>query len=130
MPLISALRQGVKFVAENGTDRIYRHEMSLINELYRRMSGIDNVELYVNPLSADNKTVPVLSFNIKGMPSEQTAQKLAENNIAVRAGFHCAFSAHKAFRTDRFGTVRISPCIFNKMKDVNILLNYIFKFAK
>lgn len=130
VPLISALRQGVKFVADNGIDRIYRHEMSLINELYRQMSGIENVELYVNPLSADIKTVPVLSFNIKGMSSEQTAQKLAENNIAVRAGFHCAFSAHKAFRTERFGTVRISPCIFNKMKDVNILLNYIFKFAK
>ncbi len=61
---------------------------------------------------------------------EQTAQKLAEKNIAVRAGFHCAYSAHKAFGTERFGTVRISPCIFNKMKDVNILLNYIFKFAK
>lgn len=130
VPLISALKQGVNFVSIRGTDSIYRHEMSLINELYRQMSGINNVELYVNPLTEDIKTVPVLSFNIKGMSSEQTAQKLAENNIAVRAGFHCAYSAHKAFGTERFGTVRISPCILNKMKDVNILLNYIFKFAK
>lgn len=130
VPLISALKQGVNFVAIRGTDSIYRHEMSLINELYRQMSGINNVELYVNPLTEDIKTVPVLSFNIRGLTSEQTAQKLAEKNIAVRAGFHCAYSAHKAFGTERFGTVRISPCIFNKMKDVNILLNYIFKFAK
>lgn len=130
VPLISALRQGVNFVADKGTDSIYRHEMSLINELYRQMSRLDNVEIYVNPLSAGIKTVPVLSFNIRGMTSEQTAQKLAEKNIAVRAGFHCAYSAHKAFGTERFGTVRISPCIFNKMRDVNILLNYILKFAK
>ncbi len=130
VPLISALKQGVNFVSIRGTDSIYRHEMSLINELYRQMSGINNVELYVNPLTEDIKTVPVLSFNIRGVTSEQTAQKLAENDIAVRAGFHCAYSAHKAFGTERFGTVRISPCIFNKMKDVNILLNYIFKFAK
>ncbi len=130
VPLISALKQGVEFVRTRGVNGIYSHEQRLINELYLNLSKLDNVELYVNPLSESIKTVPVMSFNIKGMTSEQTAQKLAEKNIAVRAGFHCAYSAHKAFKTGHSGTVRISPCIFNKMKDVNILLNYIFKFAK
>ena len=37
------------------------------------------------------------------------AQRLAEQNICVRAGLHCAPLAHKTAGTERTGTVRISP---------------------
>ena len=62
--------------------------------------------------------------------SEQTAALLANDNIAVRAGLHCAPSAHKTYGTLREGTVRIAPSIFTKKQDVNLLLTSVVKIAK
>ena len=54
--------------------------------------------------------------------SEQTAQKLDDRNIAVRAGYHCSYLAHSFCKTTRSGTVRVSPSVFNTKSDVKFFV--------
>ena len=64
--------------------------------------------------------VPVISFNIEGMDSEETAQILNNRyNIATRAGLHCAPLAHNFFNTENTGTVRAVMSAFTTVQNVD-----------
>ncbi len=130
VPGIIALSEGVKFVARRGEQRIYRHEMHLMKCAFDCLQTMPNVLMYTDLNSRTECFVPLLSFNICGKHSEETAQLLAADGIAVRAGLHCAGLAHKSYHTEEVGTVRICPSVFTKEKDVNSLLNSVFKIAK
>ena len=56
---------------------------------------------------AGRQQAGTLSF-LPGMDCEETAQRLAKNGIAVRAGLHCAPLAHESAGTLSTGTVRLS----------------------
>lgn len=130
VPGILATAQGVKFVNRYGTARLYDKEMRHILHIYNALREMPNVELY-DDFSAENAAyVPLLSLNVRGLHSEETAKRLSEANIAVRAGLHCAVFAHRAYKTEARGTVRVCPSVFTTEKDVNSLLNSIFKIAK
>ena len=73
---------------------------------------------------------PILSFNINNKQSEEVAALLSNDEIAVRAGLHCAPLAHKSMKTIKTGTVRISPSIFTEKKDIDFLINSLRKIAK
>ncbi|MBE6828353.1 MAG: aminotransferase class V-fold PLP-dependent enzyme [Ruminococcaceae bacterium] len=130
VPLISGLKAGVEFTGRQGVGRIFEHEDRIIKYIFSEMLSMKNVLLYTNVFSAQESFVPILSFNIKGRSSEETAALLSEKGICVRAGFHCAFLAHRHYRTDKTGTVRISPSVFTEKKDVKYLLNSVFEIAK
>jgi cysteine desulfurase/selenocysteine lyase len=124
------LRAGLKFVLNSGTDNIKNSEMSVIKHVYSVLADIKNVELYTNPFSITESFAPILSFNIKGAHSEEIGGILSEENIALRAGYHCAYSAHLAYKTENTGALRIAPSVFTQKNDVNLLLNSIIKIAK
>lgn len=127
-PGIIALGRGVDFVNRIGTRKIHIHENSLIKYLYENLKQLEYVELY-NEYN-DKKFVPLMSFNIKGCSSEEIAELLGRDNIAVRGGFHCNPNAHKYYGTYEQGTVRVSVSYFNSKKDMDFLLNSIKKIAK
>lgn len=130
VPGILALEKGVRFVGEKGTERIYAHEMHVIQIVQESLRQMPNVLLYTDVSAHPRQFAPLLSFNIRGLHSEETASKLSEAGIAVRAGLHCAPLAHKTFGTLETGTVRVCPSVFTSEKDVNSLLNSVFKIAK
>ena len=66
--------------------------------------------------------VPVLSFNLDGVPSERTGEFLAKGGIAVRCGLHCAPLAHEKLGTLETGTVRVSPSVFTRKEDMDALV--------
>ena len=65
----------------------------------------------------------VLSFLLPGEDCEDTARRLAEQGIAVRAGLHCAPLAHESAGTFESGTVRVSFSVFNTMTEVETFVN-------
>ena len=71
-----------------------------------------------------------MSFNVENMHSEEVADRLSQDNIAVRAGLHCAPLAHKSMNTLNTGAVRISPSIFTEKNHIDFLINSLRKFAK
>ncbi|MBQ7957371.1 MAG: aminotransferase class V-fold PLP-dependent enzyme [Clostridia bacterium] len=125
---IIALGKGIEFVRRKKLSYIREHENELINIFYRYCIDADFIYVY-NRFNSEN-FVPVLSFNLIGIPSEKTADILAENNIAVRGGFHCNISAHQYYKTELTGTVRVSVSAFNTKKDILYLTNCLNKIAK
>lgn len=123
---IIALGEGIDYINHIGVEKIYTHEMKCADTIYSLLSKNENVKLYTPP-PALNKSMPIISFNYKDYSSERVAAYLGDNNICVRAGYHCSPLAHNHFNTTETGTVRISLGLFNTEKEcyrfVNILKN-------
>lgn len=114
---ICGLRAGLEWVTAQGVHKIYQHELQCVQQLYRCLRDMPSVQLYT-PFPTAGEYAPVLSFNIKGMPSEQTAALLNEAGVATRAGLHCAPLAHRKMGTDQTGTVRLAPSAFTDTAQV------------
>ncbi len=127
---IIALSRSLKFIETVGVNSIYSHEISLMRQLQDALKDMRNIELYTDFYDSHQRLAPILSFNVRGCHSEEVADFLANRQIAVRAGLHCAPSAHKKLGTQDIGTVRISPSIFTKKSHIDFLINCVRKFAK
>lgn len=126
---IAGLLRGVEFVTARGCDRIFSHEMKLIRILYEGLSKNKKVKLYTQ-YPNDKCYVPLLSFNVKDKDSETVARHLNKNfGIAVRAGLHCAPSAHMKMGTQDAGAVRVSPSVFTSEYEMQRFLNAINKIG-
>lgn len=129
-PGIIALGAGIDFVASCGEDALFAHEEMLMRYLYKALRETNGVVLYTDYLSTTERFVPLLSFNVDGLHSEETARLLSRNGIAVRAGLHCAPMAHTAYGSMETGTVRVCPSIFTKKQDMDLLIISVRKIAK
>ena len=121
VPGIFGLSAGIDFVNREGIDNIYRKEMNLMGYIYDGLNNIDGVVLYTKRPKAF-EFVPTLSFNIRGLDSNETASLLNNDGISVRAGLHCAPMAHKRLGTIDIGTVRICCSTFNSRFEADRLL--------
>ncbi len=119
IPGILGLRAGMEFVKKIGPEKICREEMQKIDLLYDRLSRIPGVILYTER-PRQPYFLPVLSFNLEGVPSETVGERLAKAGIAVRCGLHCAPLAHDKMGTDQ-GTVRVSPSVFTRREEMETL---------
>lgn len=127
VPGIAGLNAGVKIVERYGIKNIFEEESELIKTLYEGLKNIDGIKLYTE--YTPEKYAPLMSFNIKELHSEEVSALLNEDGIAVRGGYHCAPLAHKTYGTEKYGSVRVCPSKFTSKKDINILLNLIYKIA-
>ncbi|MBQ9354618.1 MAG: aminotransferase class V-fold PLP-dependent enzyme [Clostridia bacterium] len=108
VPNIMGIGAGIDYVNKIGREKIYAKEMQIINEFYDYLSKNDKVILYT-PRPKIGEFAPVLSFNVSGKSSEEVAEFLDKNGIAVRGGFHCSLCAHEKLGTADVGAVRLSP---------------------
>ena len=123
---IAGLRAGIEFVKNRGIQTIYKHEMSLVRYLYKRLSEMKNVKLYTSEPDTFY-FAPVLSFNVGDIASETIAQKLNTYGVAVRAGLHCAPAAHDFMGTLTQGAVRVCPSAFSTVNDINSFILSLMK---
>lgn len=110
----ASVKAGLEFVRKRGISEIYRVESALCEMLIARLRTIPDVIVYRSPRA---EYVPIVSFNIREIPSEETAQLLAKEGFCVRAGLHCAPLAHHRLGTEN-GTVRFAPSVFSRPQDV------------
>ena len=89
-----------------------------ISALERRLREDTDAVVFSGPAQSG-----VLSFLLPGEDCEETARRLAEQGIAVRAGLHCAPLAHESAGTFETGTVRVSFSVFNTMTEVEVFVN-------
>lgn len=120
-PGIIGLGAGIRFVQQRGVASIFRSEMQLARALHRALSRNPRIALYT-PEPDDEHFVPVVSFCERGVPSEQTAEKLSRRDIAVRAGLHCAPLAHTWAGTMETGAVRVSFSVWNRSAELSALM--------
>jgi len=122
---IIALKSGIDFVRNKTTAKILETESRLCDIF---VNGLKNTDAVVYRNSSLRYT-PVVSFNLKGLPPEQTAQMLDKNGFCLRAGYHCAPLAHHTLQTEN-GTVRFSPSVFNNEQQVENLVKIIKNYRK
>ena len=128
-PGLCGLLAGLEFVQAQGRERIYRHELGLLQQLYDRLQEVPGIRLYT-PRPAAGRSAPVLSLNVEGVPSEQIGEALAAAQIAVRAGLHCAPLAHTRFGTLPDGTVRLAPSAFSTANEVEQICKFFIHFTQ
>lgn len=127
-PGIAGLHAGLKFVSKIQSAGILQNEMDCLLTLYDKLSQIDGVELYTP--RPEKGYVPVLSFNVKGIPSQDAAKWLDKHNFALRGGLHCSPAAHARFGTLPGGMVRASFGAFNTKNDCAFLAAAVAKMKK
>ena len=125
---IIGLGAGLDFLKRRGVTTIARHECTVARSVYDRISREKGVILYTPPPEY-GVNLPVVSFNVEGLTSEETTARLNKAGFALRGGLHCAPSAHKKFGTDSIGTARISVGAFNTVEQARDLANAICKIA-
>lgn len=109
-----SLKSGIDFINRIGIERIRMHEERMCDIFINGLKNDKRIKIYRRN---ECEYVPIVSFNISGVPSEKTAQLLSEKGFCLRAGFHCAALAHSTLGTDN-GTVRFAPSVFSREKDV------------
>ncbi len=128
VPAIAALGVGLDFIGTVGRQRLEEHEMSLIARAYDAIAAMPGCRLYTSRPQPEFH-VPLLSFNIDGIPSDEAAARLGERDIAVRAGLHCAGEAHRAMGTQSGGTIRICPSVFTSAAEIDGFLQAVQDIA-
>lgn len=121
MPGIAGLLAGVRYVRQRGMEKILDRERRLTRQAMEGFRQIPNLHVYAKP-EMQSQT-GVLSLMVENQDSEELGAALAERNIAVRAGLHCAPLAHKNAGTLETGTVRISVSDFNTPEEVARLVS-------
>ncbi len=128
VPGIAGISAGIDFVNSKGINRIHTHETKLLQRIYKNLSKISGIRLYTPMPNLDS--APVLSFNIGNLHSVEVANRLSTQDIAVRAGLHCAPFAHKRLGTITNGTLRIAPSAFTNENDADKLIEAIKAISK
>lgn len=119
---IMGVSAGIDFITKTGISNLRRHEYNLFERLYRGLEKNNDIVLYSeNP--DINSYAPVLSFNFKGLASEDATRLLNKYGFALRGGIHCSPLAHKTIGTLPEGTVRASFSIFNTLQEVDALIS-------
>lgn len=119
VPGILGLQAGLEFVQQATPEHIRSHEQRLAKRMAQGLGQIPGVRVFGD---GQTQQVGVLSFVVKDRDGEEVAQALAEREIAVRAGLHCAPLAHRSAGTDQTGTVRVSFSAFNTLEEVERFL--------
>lgn len=122
VPGIIGLGTAIDFILQTGIENIRNKEEGLAAYALEKMTALPGLQIYGPQDPA--KIVGVISFNVQGLPPEEVAYVLDEvYGIMVRAGLHCAPTAHRLIGTVKSGTLRIGFGFFNEKSDVDQLVD-------
>ena len=107
----------VDFLASIGPDAIAAHEQDLIRYGLDRLRRVDGLRLF-GPSHPENRT-SVFSFTLEGVHPHDIATILDAENIAVRAGHHCAQPLMRRLGVP--ATTRASLYIYNDVSEIDRL---------
>ncbi|KNZ43396.1 aminotransferase class V-fold PLP-dependent enzyme [Acetobacterium bakii] len=126
---IIGLGAALEFLEAEGLENIRHKEDALMDYALNALKVIPGIELYGPQDSA--KTVGVIPFNLKGHVPEEIAFFLDQNcQVMIRAGLHCAPSAHRLIGTVERGTCRIGIGYFNEIAHIDALIAGLHAFIK
>ena len=103
------------YVARIGLDAIHAHEASLVAQLREALRGMNDVTLFGPEDSAG-----IVSFAIRGVHPHDLGTILDEEDVAIRAGHHCAQPLMERLGVD--ATARASFGLYSDESDVAALV--------
>ena len=118
LPGIYGLEASLRFLQEQGLEKLHDHEMTLCKRFLDGLTDIPGAAV-CGPQGLDNR-VGVISLDFIGQDNAEVAYRLeTEFGILTRCGLHCAPSAHKTLDTFPRGTVRFSLGFASTEEDVD-----------
>ncbi|MBQ3461424.1 MAG: cysteine desulfurase [Solobacterium sp.] len=109
---VIGLGAAAEYLMDLGMENIQAYEKELRAYFAEKIRALDNIEFY-NP---DNVSGPI-TFNAKGVFSQDAAGFLGSKNICVRSGNHCAKILHEVIGTDQ--TLRASLYFYNTKEEID-----------
>lgn len=126
---IVALGASSSHISDISLATIRQHEYSLLEYLTKELSAISGLTI----IGGDDISmkVPIISFVIKSIPSNEVSKILDERyGIMTRPGIQCAPLAHKALGTSPNGTIRVSLGFNNTKEECKKLIEAIKEIIK
>ncbi|MEH6723829.1 MAG: cysteine desulfurase, partial [Qipengyuania sp.] len=80
-----ALHAAIDYVAALGPDRLFAHEAALARQLRDALRTLNSMTLF-----GPEESAGIVSFAIEGVHPHDLGTILDEENVAIRAGHHCA----------------------------------------
>jgi selenocysteine lyase/cysteine desulfurase len=126
---VAGIHAGIKWVLEQGIEKLHHHEIILWDRLRQGVQRIENITTYCAE-NTENQN-PVLSLNIRDLNSDDVGTMLdVDYNIACRTGLQCAPMVHAGLGTDKIhGTVRLSVGPFNTGEQIDATLEALTEIA-
>ena len=109
------LAAAVDYVERIGLDAIHAHEARLVEQLRDALRGMNDVRVF-----GPDDSAGIVSFALEGIHPHDLGTILDEENVAIRAGHHCAQPL-----MERLGvpaTARASFGLYSDEDDVAALL--------
>ncbi len=125
---VIGLKEAVLYLQDVGFDKIKKHEEKIVKYFFKRIQEeFGNDVKVVGPKNSELRS-PIFSFTFLNFHPHDIAQILDEENIAVRAGHHCAMPLHQ--RLSLIATTRASFYIYNTIEDVESLIQGLKRVKK
>ena len=113
----------IDYMNEVGFDNIACYEKELLEFGTKRLSEIDEIEIY-GPKDL-NKKASVISFNLKGIHPYDVGTIIDKLGIAVRTGHHCAQPIMDFYKIP--GTIRASFAFYNTKEEIDLMIEALKK---
>ena len=114
---VIGLGAAIDYVKNIDIANIKSHNEVIKNYCLEQLNSIDGLIVYGHKTKNSG---PVISFNIEGIQSYDLSQLLAQQNIFVRSGHHCAQPIMKKLNIN--SSNRASLYIYNDLEDIDYLL--------
>ncbi|MDL2291991.1 SufS family cysteine desulfurase [Acholeplasma sp. OttesenSCG-928-E16] len=114
------LAAAIDFIDEIGYENINKHIKFLRKYAINQMMNIDGITIYNQKSNG-----AMISFNVDGLHPHDSATYLDQENVAVRAGHHCAQLVNNLLSVD--ATLRVSLSIYNNKKDIDLFIDALKK---
>jgi len=124
-PIAQAIGLGsaIDYISAIGSKAIGVTEKNLTSYVLAKLKKIPGLKL-LGPWDSQNR-LPVFSFVLTDVPAHDLATLLDEENIAVRAGHHCAQLIHK--KAEVTASVRASLSFYNTKAEID---RFVFALAR
>lgn len=116
---IAGLNAALKWLAEEGLDKIWKKEEEHRKRLLDILQGYDFLRVVEN--NTQQKFVGIVSCVMDGISSDSAGGIFDRYGIAVRTGLQCAPLAHQFLGTYPAGTIRFSVGYFTSDDDFEAL---------
>jgi selenocysteine lyase/cysteine desulfurase len=114
---MAGLLAGVRFLEEEGVERLHEREMELKERLRRGLGSIPGVTV-LSPAAPDG--VPIVTMVSDRLDPATLAGELDRGwGVLVRHGLNCAPEVHRILGTSRTGAVRFSLGWSSTARDVD-----------
>ena len=110
------LGEAVDYLSAIGMDSIHRYERQLTERAHEVLGGIDGLRI-LGPKPQEKGAI--VSFTLDRVHPHDVAQLLDRENVAVRAGHHCAMPLHNRFQIP--ATTRASFYFYNTLDEMDRL---------